>query len=68
VPRIFPQFPKWQGVASFTILDDIISEAVFEQHVKAAGLLIGIGRFRPGNGGTNGRFRITQFKWENISL
>jgi hypothetical protein len=68
VPRTFPQFPKWQGVASFTVIDDIITEAVFEQHVKAAGLLVGIGRFRPGNGGTNGRYGVLRFEWETINL
>jgi hypothetical protein len=68
VPRRFPQFDKWHGVAEFTILDDLITPEVFERHVKAAGIIVGIGRFRPENGGTNGRFRATKFEWENLSL
>jgi hypothetical protein len=68
VPRRFPQFSKWHGVAEFTILDDIITPEIFERHVKGAGMLIGIGRFRPENGGTNGRFRATKFEWTNVTL
>jgi hypothetical protein len=68
VPRRFPQFTKWQGVVEFTILDDIITKETFERHVKAGGLIVGIGRFRPENGGTNGRFRCVKFEWEEIAL
>lgn len=68
VPRRFPVIPKWHGVAAFTILDDVITPEVFEQHVKAAGIVVGIGRFRPEKGGTNGRFRVTKCEWENIEL
>jgi hypothetical protein len=68
VPRRFPEFAKWEGVAEFTIIDDVITQAVFEQHCKAAGLVCGIGRFRPEKGGTNGRFRCTKFEWKDLSL
>jgi hypothetical protein len=68
VPRRFPEFSKYSGVAEFTILDDVITKSVFEQHVKAAGMVVGIGRFRPEKGGTNGRFRATKFEWKDISL
>jgi hypothetical protein len=68
VQRRFPSIPKWHGIASFTILDDVITEPVFEQHVKAAGVVVGIGRFRPEKSGTNGRFRAVKFEWETISL
>ena len=68
VPRRFPEFPVWHGIAEFTILDDIITAEVFEQHVKAGGIIVGVGRFRPENGGTNGRFRATKFEWEHFEL
>lgn len=68
VPRTFPEFVAWHGVAEFTILDDIITESVFEQHVKSAGVIVGIGRFRPEKGGTNGRFRVKRFEWSNLQL
>jgi hypothetical protein len=68
VPRRFPIFDKWAGVAEFTILDPIVTEKVFEDHVKAAGLIVGISRFRPENGGSNGRFRATRFEWEDFQI
>jgi hypothetical protein len=68
VPRRFPSMPKWHGVAEFTIIDDVITREVFERHVKAAGVIVGIGRFRPENGGTNGRFRAVKFEWEDVNL
>ena len=68
VPRKFPVFPKYHGVVEFTILDDVITPEVFERHVKAGGMIVGIGRFRPEKGGTNGRFRVTKFEWEEMKL
>jgi hypothetical protein len=68
VPRRFPTIPKWHGSVAFTIVDDLITREVFETHVKAAGIVVGIGRFRPEKGGTNGRFRPTKFQWEDFSL
>jgi hypothetical protein len=68
VPRRFPQFSKYHGNAAFVITDDIITEEVFETHLRAAGMIVGIGRFRPENGGLNGRFRIAKTKWEDFRL
>jgi hypothetical protein len=68
VPRRFPEFEKYQGVAEFTIIDDVITQPVFEQHAKAAFLIVGIGRFRPEKGGTNGRCRVTKFEWRDMQL
>jgi hypothetical protein len=68
VPRRFPEFSRWHGTAEFTILDDIITQDIFEQHVKAGGLIVGIGRFRPENGGKNGRFRAVKFQWEDFII
>ena len=61
--RTFPHFPVWTGTATFLILDDAITVDVFEKHLVEAGKYVGIGRFRPENGGTNGRFEVTKFKW-----
>jgi hypothetical protein len=68
VKRRFPNFPKWAGVAEFTITDDIITTEIFEDHVKSSGMIVGLGRFRPENGGTNGRFRATKFEWRELNL
>lgn len=66
VKRRFPYIQKWSGIATFQILDDVITEKVFEQSVVEAGRLIGVGRFRPQNGGLFGRFRPEGFKWVEV--
>jgi hypothetical protein len=68
VPRRYPVFAKWHGVAEFIIVDDIITKEVFERHVRASGIVVGIGRFRAENGGMNGRFRAVSFEWEEVSF
>jgi len=64
VMKKFPLIAEWSGVVTFFILDDIITDQVFEKHLKDAGSFIGIGRFRPSNNGFYGRFRVKQLKWE----
>jgi hypothetical protein len=66
VSRTFPQWPKWNGVARFAILDDTITKDVFERHFKESGRFVGIGRFRPENGGLNGRYITTKFEWSEV--
>lgn len=63
VKRHFPQIEKWGGKAEFLIFDDTITREVFEQVIDAAGMGVGIGRFRPENSGTNGRFVCEKFEW-----
>jgi len=64
VEKCFPLIPKWSGELTVLILDDTISKEVFEEHMKAAGNFIGIGRFRPRNNGFYGRFRVAGIRWE----
>jgi hypothetical protein len=68
VKRRFPQFEKYHGVVEFTIVDDIITKEIFEHHFKSFGMIVGIGRFRVGNGGRNGRIKATKFEWEDVQL
>jgi hypothetical protein len=68
VPRKYPMFPRYHGVAAFTVLDDVITDDVFEQHFKYAGVFVGIGRWSPKVGGLNGRYRPTRFDWEAFEL
>lgn len=63
--RSFPIIYKWETEASFTIMDDTITQEVFEEVFNAAGKGIGIGRFRPEKGGINGRFTAKKFNWTN---
>ena len=65
VPRRFPIMPEWQTTFDVYILDPIITQEVFREMEEIAGMFIGIGRFRPEKGGTNGRFRIASLAWED---
>ena len=61
--RNFPRIDSWEGEMTFYILDDLIPQDVFHQVLKSAGLLVGIGRFRPENRGFYGRFSVKSFEW-----
>lgn len=65
VVRRFPIINEWSATFDVYLLDPIITEDVFREMVEIAGMFIGIGRFRPENGGTNGRFRITALDWRD---
>lgn len=65
VPRRFPILPEWEATFDVFVLDQIITQDVFREMVEIAGMFIGIGRFRPQNGGTNGRFRIKSLVWQD---
>jgi hypothetical protein len=58
VMKCFPVIPEWSGEVLFHILDDTITESIFEYHLAQAGSYIGIGRWRPANNGMYGRFKI----------
>ena len=64
VIRIFPMVNEWAGKVEFHILDDVITPEVFGRVLDIAGRNIGIGRFRPQNGGFNGRFVVEGVDWD----
>lgn len=69
VVRIYPHIKKWEGKIAFTILDEIIDKDVFETHLRDAGQLVGIGRWRPRQaGGLYGRFEVLGIEWKNGEL
>lgn len=63
VTRRFPIVPEWQFTTDAYVLDPIVTPEVFREMVEIAGMFIGIGRFRPEKGGTNGRFKIGAMSW-----
>lgn len=63
VDRTFPMVEKWEGIVNFMIVNNTITNEVFEQVLHETGSLNGIGRFRPQNGGMNGRFEVVKIKW-----
>lgn len=64
--RIFPVIDEWDAKVSFHVLADEITDDVFEEHLKQAGAFVGIGRFRPGNGGYFGRFKVQKIEWQKV--
>ncbi len=65
--RVFRTFPTvadgWECVVEFLIMDDIITQPVFQKHLTMAGMLIGVGAFRVRNGGVMGRFKSEILSW-----
>lgn len=67
VKKCYPLIPAGYKIAvEFIIVDDTITEEVFEYHLKQAGQLIGIGTFRVRNRGTFGRFKVNRFEWKTV--
>jgi hypothetical protein len=63
VKRTFPITLSWEGELQFYVLDDAIPKSVFEHVLAESGKFVGIGQYRPQNGGTNGRFEVISSKW-----
>lgn len=61
--RLFPRIDNWEADVQFHVIADEITEEVFEDHLRQAGAFVGIGRFRPENGGFYGRFEVKNIKW-----
>lgn len=60
--RRFPRIDSWTATCDILVVDETISEEVLKHHIIQAGLLIGIGRFRPRNGGFYGRYELVSMK------
>lgn len=63
VEKIFGLIPSWSADITFHILDETITQEVFDYHLRQAGQFIGVGRFRPRNNGYYGRFNVESLKW-----
>lgn len=61
--RIFPRVDDWEAEVQFHVIADEITEEVFEDHLTQAGAFVGVGRFRPENGGFYGRYEVKKIKW-----
>ena len=58
VVKHFPMIPEWETKVNVHILDEVITKVVLTQVIEEAGKFIGLGRFRPQNGGFYGRFKL----------
>jgi len=62
--RRMPRIDSWEAEVEWHILDPIITEDVFARVLREAGNLIGIGRWRPRNGGIYGRYACEELEWD----
>jgi hypothetical protein len=65
VIRRFPMMPKWETTFDVWVLDPIITQAMFTEMLEVAAMFVGVGRFRPEKGGSNGRFEIVKIAWQD---
>jgi len=63
VDKVFPVIASWSANVTFYVLDETITQNVFQKHIEEAGKFIGIGAFRPRNNGFYGRFEILDVQW-----
>ena len=62
--KYFPFMQKWQCDIEVILLDPILIDkpAKVKEYLEHSGKFIGLGRFRPRNGGFYGRFEVTEFE------
>lgn len=69
--RVWRSFPiigaPWGGQLEISVLSETLPNEIVEKVVRASGKYIGIGRFRPENGGTNGRYDVTDMTWSEVA-
>lgn len=58
VKRRMPRLVEWVVTATVYLIDEVIDADVLERALTDAGRFVGLGRFRPENGGFYGRFRV----------
>lgn len=61
--KYYPRINAWACTFDIHVLDDTITEKVLIEHLEEFGKYVGVGRFRPQNGGFYGRFEVTKVVW-----
>jgi hypothetical protein len=64
--RWFPMIDEWKAPVPFHVLADEITEDVFEETVRQAGMFVGVGRHRAENGGVCGRWVVEKIEWQDL--
>jgi hypothetical protein len=63
VKRCMPCVRDWSATVRIYVADEVIDEDVLRRVLVDAGRLVGVGRFRPENGGFYGRFEVDSIEW-----
>ncbi len=58
VKRRMPRLINWEVTSTIYVIDEVIDMDVLERALADAGRFVGVGRFRPQNGGYYGRFEV----------
>lgn len=71
--RVWKTFPmvakeEWGGTLDYLVLDETIPDDVFSFHLQEAGKFIGVGTFRPENGGYWGMYAIKKITWSETTF
>lgn len=66
VRRCFPIIPEWKATLEYQVFDDTITRDVFEKCFESGGMFVGVGRFRPENGGYYGRYAVSDISWKEL--
>lgn len=66
VVRIFPHLPSWTAEGEMTVIDDVLTPHILQLHLRNAGVLTGLGTWRPESGREYGRFLLTDFETEEV--
>ena len=64
--RRFPMIDHWVGMLTLHVFEDEIKPDKLENYLRYAGYIIGVGRFRPENGGHLGRFEVVKTIWKEF--
>ena len=68
VIKRFGLVQSWKGTVEFLIADEKITSDIFSQYLREAGQFIGIGRYRPQNGGFLGTFILKELDWADYVI
>jgi hypothetical protein len=69
--RHFPVIEAWEGVLPIIVVDELITEEVLRKHLAMAGLITGIGVWRPsspGGGGYWGKFKLVALTVKELDV
>jgi len=59
-----PVIQSWEGLVTYYVADETITLDVFRKVLEESGKFIGIGTFRPQNGGFFGRYSVEDIDWK----
>jgi len=68
VDRCYPELREWEASGTCVVTEPKVTEDIFEMVLRKCGLFNGLGRWRPANGGQNGRWVVKSIQWTEVDL